>query len=170
MINVCVIHKSCFYLKSIFGLMCDILVQNFTSTTLCIRVHVLVGKCVGQYLQTMKTYISLQTPCIEQLDARNTGLTEQVMPMLGRALRLGSQLTVLHLESAIISGRPLMILGTCVFIFSSKTAVLRILIIVMTSLKPSLFVQCCMVTRYKNGRECFSCYMARPVFQLGSFQ
>ena len=53
----------------------------------------------------------MQTPCIEQLDARSTGLTEQVMPMLGRALRLGSQLTVLHLEAAILSGRPLMILG-----------------------------------------------------------
>ena len=39
--------------------------------------------------------------------------------MLGRALRLGSQLTVLHLESAILSGRPLMILGASVFINSN---------------------------------------------------
>ena len=76
-------------------------------------------------LDSIDFIIPLQTPCIEQLDARNTGLTEQVMPMLGRALRLGSQLTVLHLESAILSGRPLMILGNCLTPLLSSTALVH---------------------------------------------
>ncbi|XP_064622160.1 protein phosphatase 1 regulatory subunit 37-like isoform X2 [Lineus longissimus] len=51
-----------------------------------------------------------KTPCLENLDARNCLFTEQSMPFLGRALRLGSNLTTLHLESCSLSGRPLLIL------------------------------------------------------------
>ncbi|CAH1792889.1 unnamed protein product, partial [Owenia fusiformis] len=51
-----------------------------------------------------------KTPCIEFLDARNCVFTEQTMPMLGRAIRMGSALTILHLENANLSGRPLLIL------------------------------------------------------------
>ena len=52
-----------------------------------------------------------QTPCLEHFEARGCPISEQMMPFVGRALRLGSMVTTLHLENAIMSGRPLMILG-----------------------------------------------------------
>ena len=52
-----------------------------------------------------------QTSCIKQLDARCCTVLDQVMPVLGRAIRMGAQVAVLHLENSVASGRPLMILG-----------------------------------------------------------
>ena len=51
-----------------------------------------------------------RTPSVEYLDARSTNLNETNMPILGRALRLGSRLHTLHLESCNLTGRPLIIL------------------------------------------------------------
>lgn len=51
-----------------------------------------------------------RTPSVEYLDARNTNLNETNMPILSRALRLGSRLHTLHLESCNLTGRPLIIL------------------------------------------------------------
>lgn len=53
----------------------------------------------------------LQTKCLEELDARNTTLNEQYMPILSKALRLSTQLHILKLENCNLSGRPLVILG-----------------------------------------------------------
>ena len=58
-----------------------------------------------------------QTPCLEHLEARNCQITEQIMPMLGRALRLGSMLATLHLENCMLAGRPLMILGEAKLVY-----------------------------------------------------
>lgn len=51
-----------------------------------------------------------RTPSVEYLDARSTNLNETNMPILSRALRLGSRLHTLHLESCNLTGRPLIIL------------------------------------------------------------
>lgn len=51
-----------------------------------------------------------KSPCLEQMEARSCAISEQVMPMIGRSLRMGSLLTTLHLENSIMSGRHLMIL------------------------------------------------------------
>ncbi|XP_076316399.1 uncharacterized protein LOC143228866 isoform X2 [Tachypleus tridentatus] len=51
-----------------------------------------------------------KTPCIQYIDARNTGLNDQSMLILGRALRLGSGLFILHLENSGLNGRSLVIL------------------------------------------------------------
>lgn len=52
-----------------------------------------------------------QTSCLQYLDARNTPLLDHSAPFVARALRIRSSLAVLHLESASLSGRPLMLLG-----------------------------------------------------------
>ncbi|OWF35723.1 Protein phosphatase 1 regulatory subunit 37 [Mizuhopecten yessoensis] len=51
-----------------------------------------------------------KTPCLFFLDARNCDLNDRLIPVMGRALRMGSFLTTLHLESTSLSGRPLVIL------------------------------------------------------------
>ena len=56
-------------------------------------------------------FSSFQTPCLQYLDIRNTVWTEQALPFLGRSIRLDCCLTVLHMECANLSGRPLFLLG-----------------------------------------------------------
>lgn len=51
-----------------------------------------------------------KTLCLEQLEARNLTLNEQFMPILSRALRIGTQLQVLKLENCGLAGRPIVIL------------------------------------------------------------
>lgn len=55
--------------------------------------------------------LCLQTHCLEELEACNVALNEQFMPILSRALRIGTQLQVLKLENCDLSGRPIIILG-----------------------------------------------------------
>ncbi|KAL0168682.1 hypothetical protein M9458_036904, partial [Cirrhinus mrigala] len=50
------------------------------------------------------------TSSLQYLDARNTPLLDHSAPFVARALRISGSLTVLHLENAGISGRPLMLL------------------------------------------------------------
>lgn len=59
-----------------------------------------------------------QTPCLHYLDIRNTVWTEQSIQLLGRSLRMDCCLTVLHMEGANLTGRPLFLLGTYVNCFS----------------------------------------------------
>lgn len=51
-----------------------------------------------------------KTTSLVHLNARSTGLNEQVLLIIGRALRLGSNLVTLHLENCGIFGRCLVIL------------------------------------------------------------
>ncbi|GIX70894.1 protein phosphatase 1 regulatory subunit 37 [Caerostris darwini] len=51
-----------------------------------------------------------KTTSLVNLNARSTGLNEQVLLIIGRALRLGSNLVTLHLENCGIYGRCLVIL------------------------------------------------------------
>ncbi|GIY93940.1 protein phosphatase 1 regulatory subunit 37 [Caerostris extrusa] len=51
-----------------------------------------------------------KTTSLVHLNARSTGLNEQVLLIIGRALRLGSNLVTLHLENCGIYGRCLVIL------------------------------------------------------------
>ena len=55
--------------------------------------------------------LSLQTPCLTFLDARNCDLNERVIPIIGRSLRMGCFLTTLHIENTLIAGRAMVILG-----------------------------------------------------------
>ncbi|XP_073968428.1 uncharacterized protein [Rhodnius prolixus] len=48
--------------------------------------------------------------CLEQLECKNTVLSEQLIPLLSRALRLGTHLQVLKLENCSLSGRPIVVL------------------------------------------------------------
>jgi len=54
----------------------------------------------------------LQAACLEMLEARGCSFNDPAMTMIGRSLRLGSFLRILHLENSFLSGRPLMLLGT----------------------------------------------------------
>ncbi|CAH0384748.1 unnamed protein product [Bemisia tabaci] len=49
--------------------------------------------------------------CLEILEARSVSLNDQLMPLLTRSLRVGSQLQVLKLENCHLTGRPFLILG-----------------------------------------------------------
>ncbi|XP_023216620.1 protein phosphatase 1 regulatory subunit 37-like isoform X2 [Centruroides sculpturatus] len=51
-----------------------------------------------------------KTPSLQYLSTKNTGLTEQCLLTLGRALRLGSNLVTLHMENCGLSGKLLIIL------------------------------------------------------------
>ncbi|KAK3570855.1 hypothetical protein QTP86_028280 [Hemibagrus guttatus] len=53
-----------------------------------------------------------KTSSLQYLDARSTPLLDHSAPFVARALRISGSLTVLHLESAGLSGRPLMLLAT----------------------------------------------------------
>ncbi|XP_072153360.1 uncharacterized protein [Bemisia tabaci] len=48
--------------------------------------------------------------CLEILEARSVSLNDQLMPLLTRSLRVGSQLQVLKLENCHLTGRPFLIL------------------------------------------------------------
>lgn len=54
---------------------------------------------------------SFQAPALTALDMRACDFNERCVPILGRALKLGSPLTVLHLENTYLAGRSLTILG-----------------------------------------------------------
>ncbi|XP_052766356.1 protein phosphatase 1 regulatory subunit 37-like [Mya arenaria] len=51
-----------------------------------------------------------KTPCLTFVDARSCDLNERVIPIFGRALRMGCFLQRLHLQSANLAGRALVIL------------------------------------------------------------
>jgi hypothetical protein len=52
-----------------------------------------------------------QTACLDALEARGCSFNDPAMTMIGRSLRLGSVVKILHLENCFLSGRPLMLLG-----------------------------------------------------------
>ena len=56
-------------------------------------------------------FLFQQTPSLTFIDARNCDLNDRVMPIFGRALRMGCFLQRLQLQSTNISGRSLVILG-----------------------------------------------------------
>lgn len=49
--------------------------------------------------------------CLRLFDGHSVPLTEQAVPFVGRALRLSNTLVTLHLESASLSGRPILLIG-----------------------------------------------------------
>lgn len=51
-----------------------------------------------------------KTPCLTFLDARSCDINERLLPFLGRALKMGCFLKILHLENTYLSGRALVIL------------------------------------------------------------
>lgn len=55
-----------------------------------------------------------KTRCLHYLDIRNTVWTEQSISLLGRSLRMDCCLTVLHMEGANLTGRPLYLLASAV--------------------------------------------------------
>ena len=94
----------------------QLLKVNYNGHAWCFTYCVLLMRCkVCTLYDRSCILLCYQTNCLEQLDAKCCTVIEQAMPFLGRALRLGSQLTVLHLENSVYSGRTLMILGKFIF-------------------------------------------------------
>jgi len=59
----------------------------------------------------MNLFLFFQTPSLTFLDARSCDINERLLPFLGRALKMGCFLKILHLENTYLSGRALVILG-----------------------------------------------------------
>uniref|UniRef100_A0A1B6JTL2 Protein phosphatase 1 regulatory subunit 37 n=1 Tax=Homalodisca liturata TaxID=320908 RepID=A0A1B6JTL2_9HEMI len=76
-----------------------------------VRLNITGNHCIATRGWQACSRLIKRTKCLEELDARNTTLNEQFMPILSRALRLSTQLHVLKLENCNLSGRPIVILG-----------------------------------------------------------
>uniref|UniRef100_A0A1B6GJU9 Protein phosphatase 1 regulatory subunit 37 n=1 Tax=Cuerna arida TaxID=1464854 RepID=A0A1B6GJU9_9HEMI len=76
-----------------------------------VRLNITGNHCIAARGWQACSRLIKRTKCLEELDARNTTLNEQFMPILSRALRLSTQLHVLKLENCNLSGRPIVILA-----------------------------------------------------------
>ncbi|KAG8266027.1 hypothetical protein J6590_080544 [Homalodisca vitripennis] len=76
-----------------------------------VRLNITGNHCIATRGWQACSRLIKRTKCLEELDARNTTLNEQFMPILSRALRLSTQLHVLKLENCNLSGRPIVILA-----------------------------------------------------------
>ncbi|XP_054271135.1 protein phosphatase 1 regulatory subunit 37 isoform X2 [Macrosteles quadrilineatus] len=76
-----------------------------------VRLNITGNHCIAARGWQACSRMIKRTKCLEELDARNTTLNEQFMPILSRALRLSTQLHVLKLENCNLSGRPIIILA-----------------------------------------------------------
>ena len=101
-IQVVQVHLSQFHLSF----------DTVTCSPMWKNVYMIVNPIHVLFFQDLKIYmLSLQTPCLTFLDARNCDLNERVIPIIGRSLRMGCFLTTLHIENTLISGRAMVILG-----------------------------------------------------------
>lgn len=76
----------------------------------CMKLNISYSKNLGQRGWQACSRMIRKTPCLENLEARGAVLSDFVMPILGRSLRVSSSLTSLHLEFSVTSGRPLQVL------------------------------------------------------------
>ncbi|CAL1527121.1 unnamed protein product [Lymnaea stagnalis] len=87
-----------------------------------------------------------RTPSLTCLDLRNCDLNERIIPIFGRALKLGCHLTILHLESVSLSGRPLVILVAAL----KMNEILQELFLADNKLMPTDGVQLGNLLRYNH--------------------
>ncbi|XP_069500733.1 protein phosphatase 1 regulatory subunit 37 [Ambystoma mexicanum] len=85
------------------------MIEYYESAT---HLNISFNKHIGTRGWQAAAHMMRKTNCLQYLDARNTPLLDHSAPFVARALRISSSLTVLHLENASLSGRPLMLLGT----------------------------------------------------------
>ncbi|XP_049476797.1 protein phosphatase 1 regulatory subunit 37 [Panthera uncia] len=85
------------------------MIEYYESAT---HLNISFNKHIGTRGWQAAAHMMRKTSCLQYLDARNTPLLDHSAPFVARALRIRSSLAVLHLESASLSGRPLMLLAT----------------------------------------------------------
>ncbi|XP_064408661.1 protein phosphatase 1 regulatory subunit 37 isoform X2 [Latimeria chalumnae] len=85
------------------------MIEYYESAT---QLNISFNKHIGTRGWQAAAHMMRKTNCLQYLEARNTPLLDHSAPFVARALRISSSLTVLHLESASLSGRPLMLLAT----------------------------------------------------------
>jgi protein phosphatase 1 regulatory subunit 37 len=76
----------------------------------CQRLNISYNKNLGVRGWQACARFMKKTATLEMLEARGCSFTDPAMTMIGRSLRLGSFVKVLHFESSFLSGRPLMLL------------------------------------------------------------
>ncbi|XP_025907251.1 protein phosphatase 1 regulatory subunit 37, partial [Nothoprocta perdicaria] len=85
------------------------MIEYYESAT---HLNISFNKHIGTRGWQAAAHMMRKTNCLQYVDARCTPLLEPSAPFVARALRISSSLEVLHLESASLSGRPLMLLAT----------------------------------------------------------
>lgn len=85
------------------------MIEYYESAT---HLNISSNKHMGTRGWQAAAHMMRKTSSLQYLDARNTPLLDYSAPFVARALRISGSLTVLHLENAGISGRPLMLLAT----------------------------------------------------------
>ncbi|ELK12741.1 Leucine-rich repeat-containing protein 68 [Pteropus alecto] len=85
------------------------MIEYYESAT---HLNISSNKHIGTRGWQAAAHMMRKTSCLQYLDARSTPLLDHSAPFVARALRIRSSLTVLHLENASLSGRPLMLLAT----------------------------------------------------------
>ncbi|XP_016402328.1 protein phosphatase 1 regulatory subunit 37-like [Sinocyclocheilus rhinocerous] len=84
------------------------MIEYYESAT---HLNISSNKHIGTRGWQAAAHMMRKTSSLQYLDARNSPLLDHSAPFVARALRISGSLTVLHLENAGISGRPLMLLG-----------------------------------------------------------
>ncbi|TKS80991.1 Protein phosphatase 1 regulatory subunit 37 [Collichthys lucidus] len=85
------------------------MIEYYESAT---HLNISFNKHIGTRGWQAAAHMMRKTSSLQYLDARNTPLLDHSAPFVARALRISGSLAVLHLESAGLSGRPLMLLAT----------------------------------------------------------
>ncbi|NWQ71856.1 PPR37 phosphatase, partial [Neopipo cinnamomea] len=85
------------------------MIEYYESAT---HLNISCNKHIGPRGWQAAAHMMRKTSCLQCLEARNTPLPDAAAPFVARALRISSSLAVLHLESAALSGRPLVLLAT----------------------------------------------------------
>ncbi|XP_027013344.1 protein phosphatase 1 regulatory subunit 37 [Tachysurus fulvidraco] len=85
------------------------MIEYYESAT---HLNISFNKHIGTRGWQAASHMMRKTSSLQYLDARCTPLLDHSAPFVARALRISGSLTVLHLENAGLSGRPLMLLAT----------------------------------------------------------
>ncbi|KAG7332854.1 hypothetical protein KOW79_002989 [Hemibagrus wyckioides] len=85
------------------------MIEYYESAT---HLNISFNKHIGTRGWQAAAHMMRKTSSLQYLDARSTPLLDHSAPFVARALRISGSLTVLHLENAGLSGRPLMLLAT----------------------------------------------------------
>uniref|UniRef100_A0A672M2G3 Protein phosphatase 1 regulatory subunit 37 n=1 Tax=Sinocyclocheilus grahami TaxID=75366 RepID=A0A672M2G3_SINGR len=85
------------------------MIEYYESAT---HLNISSNKHIGTRGWQAAAHMMRKTSSLQYLDARSTPLLDHSAPFVARALRISGSLTILHLENAGISGRPLMLLAT----------------------------------------------------------
>ncbi|XP_071160920.1 protein phosphatase 1 regulatory subunit 37-like [Mytilus edulis] len=90
-----------------------------------------------------------KTPALTFLDARSCDINERSLPIMGRALRMGCFLKILHLENTYLSGRSLVILVAAI----KMNDILKELFLADNKLMPTDGIQIGSLLKYNHVLE-----------------